>query len=210
MAEGEALDEHAEDVLEGEVGLLDVHGDIGGDDDAVVAERAHFAAARTGETDGGDADDFGLGEGFEDVFGVARGGDAEEDIAGLAEGFELAGEEVVEAVVVAGGGEDGGVGGEGDGAEGRAVDGEADDELGDEMLRVGCGATVACDEKFVAGLHGLRGEFGDGDEGMDDCFVGKDGLHSGDGLSELFLDQVLHELSGVALGAGARVRDGWG
>ncbi len=43
--EEEALCEHAEDVLEGEVGFLDVHGDCRGDDDVVVAEVAHFAAA---------------------------------------------------------------------------------------------------------------------------------------------------------------------
>jgi hypothetical protein len=210
VAEGEALDEHAEDVFEGEVRLLDVHGDGRWNDDVVVAERSHVAAVVAGEADGGDADDLGLGDGSDEVFGVAGGGDGEEDVAGLAEGFELTGEEVVEAVVVAGGGEDRCVGGEGDGAEGGAVDGEADDELGDKVLCVGGGATVAGDEEFVAGLHGLCCEFGDGDESMDDGFVGEDGLHGGDGLSELLLYQLLHELSGVALGAGARVRDGWG
>jgi len=51
----------------------------------------------------------------------------------------------------------------------------------------------------VAGFHSLGGEFGDGDECVDDVFVGEDGLHGGDGLSELLFDQVLHELSGVAL-----------
>ena len=89
---------------------------------------------------------------LEDVGGVAGGGDAEEDVAGLAEGFDLAGEDLVEAEVVAAGGEDGGVGGEGDGAEGGAVVGEADDELGDEVLGVGGGASVAGDEELVAGL----------------------------------------------------------
>jgi hypothetical protein len=54
-AEEAALDEHAEDVLEGEVRLLDVHGDGGGDDDGVVAERSHLAAVVAGEADGGDA-----------------------------------------------------------------------------------------------------------------------------------------------------------
>ena len=111
--------------------LLDVHGDGGGDDDVVVAEGAHLAAVVAGEADGGDADFFRLVEGGEDVFGVAGGGDGEEDVAGLAKGFELAREDCVEAVVVGGGGEDGAVGGEGDGAEGWAVGGEADDELGD-------------------------------------------------------------------------------
>ncbi len=119
----------------------------------------------------------------------------EEDVAGLADGFDLAGEEMVEAVVVAGGGEDGGVGGEGDGAEGGAVNGEADDELGDEVLGVGCGATVAGDEELVAGLHGVGGEFRDGDERVGDGFVGEDSLQGCDGLSELLVDQVLHEFS---------------
>ena len=54
-AEVEALDEHAEDVFEGEVGLLDVHGDGGGDDDVEVAEGGHLAAAVAGEADGGEA-----------------------------------------------------------------------------------------------------------------------------------------------------------
>ena len=94
------------------------------------------------------------------------------------------------------GGEDGGVGGEGDGAEGGAVCGEADDELGDEVLGVGGGASVAGDEEFVAGIHGLGGELGDGDDGVGDGFLGEDGLHGGDGLSELLLDYVLHGFSG--------------
>jgi hypothetical protein len=183
-----AFHEHAEDVFEGEVGFLDVHGDGGGDDDVVVAEIAHLAAARAGEADGGDAGFAGLFEGVEDVGGVAGGGDSEKDVAGLAEGFDLAGKDLIETEVVAAGGEDGGVGGEGDGAEGGAGVGETDDELGDEVLGVGGGASVAGDEELVAGLHGVGGEFGDSDERVGDGFVGSDGLQGGDGLSELFLD----------------------
>ncbi len=41
-AEVAALYDHAEDVFEGEVALLDVHGDVGGDDDVVVAEVRPF------------------------------------------------------------------------------------------------------------------------------------------------------------------------
>ena len=130
-----------------------------------------------------------------------------EDVARTPQCFDLAGEELVEAVVVAGGGEDGGVGGEGDGAEGGTVDGEADDELGDEVLGVGGGATVAGDEELVAVAHSLGGEFGDGDEGVGDFFVGEDGLHGGDGLGELLLDELFHWFSGAAFVAAARVRD---
>jgi hypothetical protein len=204
--EAEVFDEHAEDVFEGEVRLLDVHGNGGGDDDVVVTEGAHLAAIVTREADGGDVHFFGLVEGLENVGRVARGGDAEEDVAGLAEGFELAGEEVVEAEVVAGSGEDGGVGGEGDGAECRAIDGEADNELGDEVLGVGSGATVTGDEELVAGVDSVGGELGDGDEGVGDFFVGEDGLQGRDGLLELLLNEMLHGLSAWTV---ARVRDGW-
>ncbi len=134
-------------------------------------------------------------EGVEDVRGVDGGRDAEEDVAGMAEGFDLAGTDLVVAAVVGAGGEDGRVGRQGDGAEGGAVGGEADDELGYEVLGVGGGASVAGYEEFVAGLHGLSGEAGDGDDGVGDGFVGEDGLHGGDGLSELLLDYVLHGLS---------------
>ena len=111
--------------------LLDVHSNRGGNDDVVIAEIAHLAAVVARVADGDEADLFCLMERVEDVGGVAGGGDGEEDVAGLAEGFDLAGEDTVEAVVVAAGGEDGGVGGEGDGAEGGAIDGEAANELGD-------------------------------------------------------------------------------
>src|SRR5579862_917799 len=140
--EVEALDEHAEDVFEGEVGFLDVHGDAGGDGDEMVGEFAHLAAACAGEADCGDLHLAGLFEGVEDIRGVAGGGDAEEEVAGLAECFDLAGKDLVEAEVVAACGEDGGVSGEGDGAESGAGVGEADDELGDEVLGVGGGASV--------------------------------------------------------------------
>ena len=190
--EVEALDQQAEDVFEGEVGFLDVHGDGGGDDDVVVAEIAHLAAAVAGEADGGDVHLAGLFEGSEDVGGVAGGGDAEEEIAGFGDGFDLSGKHCIVTEVVGAGGEDGGVGGEGDGAKGGAIMGEADDELGDEVLGVGGGATVAGDEELATGLHGFGGEFGDGDEGVGDGFVGQDGLHGGDRLGELLLDQVLH------------------
>ena len=177
-----ALDEHAEDVLEGEVALLDVHGGGGGDDDVVVAEVAHLAAAAAAEADGDDVHLAGLIEGAEDVGGVAGGGDAKEDVAGLAERFDLAGEDLIEAEVVAAGGEDGGVGGESDGTEGWAVVGEADDEFGDEVLGVGGGASVTGDEELAAGLHGVGGEFCDSGDGVGYVEIGEGGLHGGDGL----------------------------
>lgn len=50
-----ALDQRAEDVLESQVCLLDVHGDLRRHAQAMVAERRHLAAALSGEADGYDA-----------------------------------------------------------------------------------------------------------------------------------------------------------
>ncbi len=143
----------------------------------------------------------GFGEGAEEVFAVAGGGDGEEDVAGGGEGFELAGEDVVEGVVVADGGEDGGVGGEGDGAEGGAVDGEAGDEFGDEVLGVGGGAPVAGDEEEAAGFESGGGEFSGGEEGLVEGFVVVYGLKGGDGFGELAADQVFQGCGSEGLDA---------
>jgi hypothetical protein len=191
-SEVEALDGHAEDVLEGEVAFLDVHGDVGGDDYVVIAEVPHLAAAVAAEADGDEVHRAGLVEGLEDIGGVAGGGDAEEDVSGLAEGFDLTREDAIEAKVVAGSGKDRGVCGEGDGAEGGTVCGEADYKLGNEVLGVGGGASVAGDEEFAASLHGVGGDLGDGDDGIGDVKVGEGGLHGGDGLGQMFLNDVLH------------------
>ena len=121
---------------------------------------------------------------------LPAGGDGEQDVAFEAEGFDLALEDVVVGVVVADGGEDAGVGGEGDGAEGRAVDGEAGDELGDEVLGVGGGASVAADHELAAGLHGVGGDLAGLDDGGVDGVVVEDRGHGGDGLLELVLDEV--------------------
>jgi hypothetical protein len=190
--EVETLDCHAEDVLKGEVAFLDVHGDVGRDDDIVIAEVPHLAAVVAAEADGDEVHLAGLVEGLEDVGGVARGGDTEEDVAGLAEGFDLSRKDAIEAEVVAGSGKYRGICRKGNGAEGRTVGGEADYELGDEVLGVGGGASVAGDEEFAASLHGVGGDLGDGDDGIGDVKVGEGGLHGGDGLGQMFLNDVLH------------------
>src|SRR5215469_14944120 len=116
-AEEAALDDHAEDVFEREVGLLDVHGDFGRNGDEVIAELAHSAAARACEADGGDVLFASLFEGAENVGRVAGGGDAEKDVSGLAESFDLSREDAVEAIIIAARCKDRAVGRESDGAQ---------------------------------------------------------------------------------------------
>jgi hypothetical protein len=60
LAEVEAFDEHAENVFEREVGLLNVHRCIRGDDDVDIGEIFHCAAVVAGVGDGVEALGFGL------------------------------------------------------------------------------------------------------------------------------------------------------
>ena len=193
LAKVEAFDEHAEDVFEREVGLLDVHRRVGRDDDVDVRKLLHRTAVVAGVGDGVDAEGARELERLDAVLRVAGGGVGEQDVAGLAEGFDLALEDMVEGVVVADGGEDAAIGSEGDGAEGGAVDGEAGDELGGEVLGVGGGASVAADEQLVAGLHGVGGEVRGGDDGVVDGLIAEDAGHGGDGLGELAFDEIGHD-----------------
>src|SRR5580658_8059142 len=125
--------------------LLDVHGDLTGHAQAVIAERRHFAAALSGEPDGRDSHSTALLKGAHDVGRVAGGGNGEEDVSRLAKSFNLAGEEALETIVVGDGGEDGGVRGECDGTHGGAIVDETANELRGNVLGVGCAAAVAGD-----------------------------------------------------------------
>jgi hypothetical protein len=189
-APGVALDEHTEDVLKGEVRLLDVHRNGRRDDDVMVAELAHLAAAVTGEADGVDLLLLGLMQGAEDVLAVTRSGDAEEDVSGLGKRFNLTGEDLLERPVIADGGQDGGVRGEGDGAQGGAIDGEARDKLSDQMLRVGGRASVSSDQQLMPRPYRISGELADGEHRRVDFRGVVNRLHGGEGLGELAADEV--------------------
>jgi hypothetical protein len=78
-----------------------------------------------------------------DVRGVAAGADAERDVAGRSERFDLALEDPVVAVVVADRGQNRRVGGERDGRPAASLAHVAADELGGQVLSVGGAATVA-------------------------------------------------------------------
>src|SRR5688500_13844417 len=72
----------------------------------------------------------------------AAGSERQQDVVLGGEGFDLPGEYVLVAVVIGGGGEHGGVGGEGHGRKARTVGAELDDEFGGEVLSVGGAAAV--------------------------------------------------------------------
>ncbi len=134
------------------------------------------AFAREGH---GDGSDFARGlEGEKDIAAVPRGGDSHYDVALARQRFDLALEDVLVTVVVAGGSEDRGVSRESDRRDAGSIEPETDDQLAIEMLRVCGAAAVAAPQDFAAhpdGEHHLGGDLIKDEllvvEGLDDLDV---------------------------------------
>ena len=118
-----------------------------------------FGARRRGFASEGDGDATAVVCGLksrEDVLARAAGRDAESDITGLREGFDLAREDGFESEVVAVRGENGGVGRERESGQGRTIHTVAHDEFGGEMLRICSAASIAEKDDLLAVFQ--RGE----------------------------------------------------
>ena len=145
----------------------------------VLEHFADLAAAFAGQRDDAHVGFVGGLDRLDDVGGVAGGRDGEQDIAGMAEAADLLGENLVERVVVADGGQDRAVGGQGDGGQFLALGLEAADQFGGEVLRVAGRSAVAAGENLAAIDQAVeQGLDGGGDRGR-------------------------HQLDGVELGVGA-------
>ena len=143
-----SVDQIAEVVDEKEVGFLRGAAGVAGDDQIDGGETFGFATTAAKKRDAFQIE-FGCGaQCGEDVGRVAAGGDADHEVAGLGEAFDLAREGEFEAVVVANAGDERAVGVERDGGERAAVFEIAADEFGGEMLRFSSAATVAADQEF--------------------------------------------------------------
>src|SRR5204863_819447 len=97
----------------------------------------------------------------DDVGALATGREGDEDIVGGDQGFDLAGEDVLEAVIVGSGGQNRGVGGEGESGETGTIGTEANDQLGSEMDGVGSAAAIAEEDDLAARAESGRGLFGE-------------------------------------------------
>ena len=87
---------------------------------------------------------------FQHVRRIAAGADGDGDVALLAMGADLPGEEFVEAVVVGDAGDGGDVGGEGDGRERGALAFIPADEFGCDVRGIGGAAAVAEEQDFAS------------------------------------------------------------
>src|ERR1035438_621106 len=185
-----ALDQKAEDVLESEMRLLDVHGDARGDDDVDVGERLHDSSVIAQVAHRMDAHG---GRGFERldaVFGVAAGRDGQQYVSLDAQGLDLPFEDILVAVVVSYGSQDAAIRGEGGGPEGGTVEHQARNELGDQVLRIRGRASIAADHQLAAGLQGIRGDAGGFHDGGVDSLIVEHPGNGRDRLAKLLLDHI--------------------
>jgi len=151
-------------VADGDVGFLDAlriaRGDVEEEID-FVGERAARFAGKSDEISAAGAAGF---DASDHVRAIAAGGKGDEDVLRREKGFNLARKDVLEAVVVASGGEDGRIRGDREGRKADAVLAQANDEFGGEMLGVGGAAAVAEENEFAVGAKsggGALGEFSD-------------------------------------------------
>lgn len=134
------------------MGFLDASGDSAGDMDFDVGGAFGETSAFSEKNDAPHTYTLRFFNGGEDIARLAARGESNEDIPCFAEGADLAGEDVLEGVVVADGCEEPAVGAKGDGGIRAAIALEAAGELGGDVAAIGCAAAVATNEKFSTGF----------------------------------------------------------
>ena len=142
------------------MGFLDAGCDCAGDMDFDVSGTFSESAAFSEKHDASHANSLRFFDGGEDITRLSARRKPDEDIPRFAESADLTGEDVLEGVVVADGGEESPVGAQGDGGIGAAVALEAAGELSGDMPAVSSAAAVTADEKFTAGFETGENEIG--------------------------------------------------
>ena len=160
------------------MGFLDAGCNGSSDMDFDVGGSFSEAAAFSEKNDASHADTLRFFNGGEDIARLSARGEPDEDIPRFAESADLAGEDVLEGVVVADGGEESPVGAEGDGGIGAAVALEAAGELGGDVPAVCRASAVAADEKFSAGSEAGENELGGFGDFWFELAEGLEGLQS--------------------------------
>ena len=166
------------------VAFLDAGGVGGGDVEEDVGEILHLAAGLAGHGDDFHAQFLSHLEGVEDVFGVAGGGDAHDDIASLGGAAQEPREDEVIAVVVAHGGEVGGVAMQGLGVERRPVEVETAGEFRGEVLGIRRATAVAAEVDFAAIAQGRGNHVRGLLDAVEELGVIQYRLFRGDGLGD--------------------------
>ncbi|SPP64672.1 hypothetical protein NITLEN_20312 [Nitrospira lenta] len=184
------LYEFAQDMTERDMAFLDARRDGRRDDERMIDEGGEFAAGAAGPGHGDQAA-FARGrDAFQHVRRIAASADADGDIALLAVGPHLSGEEFVEAVVVGDAGDRGDVRGEGDGRQRRALALVAADEFRRDMRGVRGAAAIAEEQDFTSFAKRRHHQRGDVSDAVG--VVARKLLFDGRAIGEGLEDQIFH------------------
>jgi len=154
------FDEITQYVIGQLMGLLNAKGLFGGDYQAEISKLSDFSTVAAAKGDGFGAKFFGGLQGEQNVGGISGSGEAPGDIAGTDEALNLAGEDLIETVIVGYGSNGGSVGGKGEGGKGRPFATETAQQFTGNVLSVGCGATVAEDQYLLSAAQAVGEHLG--------------------------------------------------
>ena len=158
------VDRCAKEVAEKYMDFLDAGRAVAGHDQAMVGElfRSDGAAVAAGEAGRYKSLIARRLQRGDDVRRIAGGREPDQEIAFPAKCGDLAGENQVEAEIVAGGGQGGGVGGQRNGRKRPPLGLEADCQFRSNVLAVGRTAAIAAQEKLAPGPEHRYSRFGEG------------------------------------------------
>ena len=137
-------------MAERDVHLLDAGRGARGNFQNVIGEVLHGTAIGAGKADGDHALRLRPVERAQHIGALARGRDADGDIARSTQSLDLAGKDLFITHVVGRGGQYRAVGGDGDGGDGRTVLDVAHGKLGREMLGIRGAAAIAEEHDLAA------------------------------------------------------------
>jgi hypothetical protein len=165
------------------VAFLDPRGCLGIYDQGELADLSQFTSTTSCQAQGVKAPIAGGLHGKKHIFRVAAGADSPGDIVFLAEGHDLLGKDFIKRKVIGNAGQHRGVGSEGHRRQGLAVYGKTINEFCRNVLGIGSAASIAKDQKLVAGSKAGRQSLGHREEaihiGLDKTFVDPNALFHG-------------------------------
>jgi len=167
-------------VAEQDVAFLNARSIVRRHAQAKINNGFEFAAGTSGEGGGVHAHFFGESDSVKDVGRIATGGNGDGNVAGAAEGLDLARKDAAEAVIIGDGGDGGKICGEGERGKSGAIKGEAANEFRSDVLGVRGTAAVTEEENLVAALEGMDQGSGELGKAGKDLRVAKEGALRGD------------------------------
>src|ERR1017187_3925238 len=185
-----AFDHFQQRVEDQRVGLLDSSAVGVGDDDFQVGFVACLAATFAKELHGFYALVLRSSEGLENVWRISARRKTNQEVVGVGQSLDLSGENLVEAVVVANAGEQGGIGHEADGGKRGPMVPKVTDEFLGKMHGVSGAAAVAAREDLAARLE--RGD-GGGDNLLKRILLGGEGLERAAGFFNQLWQNGFHK-----------------